>query len=149
MTIRISQQGNIEDSVLARYLLDVGETGNYLQVKEVKDRLKIINCAQEISNGECKRLQKSLIEFLRKDQAAKLDIDLEEKNGEYVIIDREDAFLKSIDVLKKYKPKIVLAVYPGTPTLTEVRSLKGAQWLVPFIYGENEKWCSIWLDNLR
>lgn len=135
-----SHNDNIEDSVLARYFLDVGKTGAYLQIKDLKDKIQALGIDGEISQGECRRAQKSLIEFLRKDQAIKLGIELEEKNGEYVIVDKKDAFIKSIEILKKYKPKIVLAVYPGTPTLTEVRSLKGAQWLVPFVYEEDERW---------
>ena len=129
------------EGLIARYLLDVEEDGTSPLPETIVNRLKNLGLPAPGSKAQAKKLIKPLQQWLRQNMAAQIGIELAQAqgSGEWCIKDRPAAFERVLDTLEARRCKIGLAIYPGTPTLTEVRSFVGATYIVPFKFNEQRK----------
>jgi hypothetical protein len=128
-----------DQALIARYLLDVAPDGSPIDVDDFHRRAQDLGLKTfHLSKTKVRKYLQCLQQDLRSDIGEKIDIKLiKNDHEEWCIADKQAAFFKVIKLLQQHRVRLGVVIYLGTPTLTEVRSLTGAKYLVPYRYDSN------------
>ena len=150
-----------DDIAVALYLLQIDKRNHVREKKYMVRELKNLGIYDYIANGQYlnkdihnesitiaqynrlliylrRNLQKKFLDAIYESSGMQFeDYGLLESNSEWSPKDRTDAYEHVIKKLIEQKAPILMAIYPGTPGQSEVRTLVGVGWIYLYRYSDS------------